>query len=41
MFVEELADLKDRYPGRLHLVHVLSREHPDVALFAAGSTGAR
>ncbi len=33
MFVEELADLKDRYPGRLHLIHVLSREHPDVALF--------
>lgn len=26
MFVEELADLKDRYPDRLHLVHVLSRE---------------
>jgi ring-1,2-phenylacetyl-CoA epoxidase subunit PaaE len=26
MFAEELADLKDRYPARLHLVHVLSRE---------------
>jgi ring-1,2-phenylacetyl-CoA epoxidase subunit PaaE len=26
MFGEELADLKDRYPARLHLVHVLSRE---------------
>lgn len=26
MFVEELADLKDRHPQRLHLVHVLSRE---------------
>ncbi len=26
MFVEELADLKDRYPARLHLIHVLSRE---------------
>jgi ring-1,2-phenylacetyl-CoA epoxidase subunit PaaE len=26
MFGEELADLKDRYPDRLHLVHVLSRE---------------
>ncbi|WP_229398759.1 1,2-phenylacetyl-CoA epoxidase subunit PaaE [Micromonospora okii] len=26
MFAEELADLKDRYPTRLHLVHVLSRE---------------
>ena len=26
MFADELADLKDRYPARLHLVHVLSRE---------------
>jgi ring-1,2-phenylacetyl-CoA epoxidase subunit PaaE len=26
MFAEELADLKDRYPQRLHVVHVLSRE---------------
>ncbi|OZV76237.1 phenylacetic acid degradation protein [Micromonospora echinospora] len=26
MFAEELADLKDRHPTRLHLVHVLSRE---------------
>ncbi|MEO3776086.1 1,2-phenylacetyl-CoA epoxidase subunit PaaE [Micromonospora sp. B11E3] len=26
MFAEELADLKDRYPTRMHLVHVLSRE---------------
>jgi ring-1,2-phenylacetyl-CoA epoxidase subunit PaaE len=26
MFGEELADLKDRYPDRLHLIHVLSRE---------------
>jgi ring-1,2-phenylacetyl-CoA epoxidase subunit PaaE len=26
MFAEELGDLKDRYPDRLHLVHVLSRE---------------
>ncbi|MEJ3403864.1 1,2-phenylacetyl-CoA epoxidase subunit PaaE [Rathayibacter sp. YIM 133350] len=26
MFVEELADLKDRYPSRLALHHVLSRE---------------
>jgi ring-1,2-phenylacetyl-CoA epoxidase subunit PaaE len=26
MFAEELADLKDRWPTRLHLVHVLSRE---------------
>lgn len=26
MFADELADLKDRYTGRLHLIHVLSRE---------------
>ena len=26
MFLEELADLKDRYPDRFQLVHVLSRE---------------
>ncbi|MCP4966850.1 MAG: phenylacetate-CoA oxygenase/reductase subunit PaaK [bacterium] len=26
MFLEELEGLKDRYPARLHLVHVLSRE---------------
>ena len=31
MFAEELADLKDRYPTRLHLVHVLSREPRRVA----------
>jgi ring-1,2-phenylacetyl-CoA epoxidase subunit PaaE len=33
MFLEELADLKDRYPDRLHLVHVLSREAGEVELF--------
>ncbi|MGW0227655.1 1,2-phenylacetyl-CoA epoxidase subunit PaaE [Actinopolymorpha singaporensis] len=32
MFVEELADLKDRCPDRFHLVHVLSRELPEIAL---------
>ena len=26
MFADELADLKDRYPARLELIHVLSRE---------------
>jgi ring-1,2-phenylacetyl-CoA epoxidase subunit PaaE len=26
MFADELGDLKDRWPDRLHLVHVLSRE---------------
>ncbi|WFE37935.1 1,2-phenylacetyl-CoA epoxidase subunit PaaE [Micromonospora sp. WMMD998] len=34
MFAEELADLKDRYPTRLHLVHVLSREMGDSALLS-------
>ncbi|MBU6260296.1 MAG: phenylacetate-CoA oxygenase/reductase subunit PaaK [Burkholderiales bacterium] len=33
IFREELAELKDRYPGRLNLVHVLSREHQDIELF--------
>jgi ring-1,2-phenylacetyl-CoA epoxidase subunit PaaE len=34
MFLEELADLKNRYPERLQLVHVLSREPQDVELFS-------
>jgi ring-1,2-phenylacetyl-CoA epoxidase subunit PaaE len=34
MFGDELADLKDRYPARLQLVHVLSREPRDVSLFS-------
>ncbi|WP_018686391.1 1,2-phenylacetyl-CoA epoxidase subunit PaaE [Actinokineospora enzanensis] len=34
MFAEELADLKDRYPARVQLVHVLSREPGDVELFS-------
>lgn len=34
MFAEELADLKDRYPTRFQLVHVLSREPRDVELFS-------
>ncbi|MPY78455.1 MAG: phenylacetate-CoA oxygenase/reductase subunit PaaK [Actinophytocola sp.] len=33
MFAEELADLKDRYPTRLDLIHVLSREPREVELF--------
>ncbi len=32
MFVEELSDLKDRYPTRLQFVHVLSREPQDAEL---------
>lgn len=34
MFAEELADLKDRYPARLHLVHVLSREPGEAELLS-------
>lgn len=34
MFLEELEDLKDRYPERFHLIHVLSREEQDVELFS-------
>jgi len=34
MFADDVADLKDAYPGRMQLVHVLSREVPEVDLFA-------
>lgn len=34
MFAEELADLKDSYPARFDLVHVLSREPREVELFS-------
>ncbi len=34
MFLDELQGLKDRYPDRLQLVHVLSQEMPEVPLFA-------
>jgi ring-1,2-phenylacetyl-CoA epoxidase subunit PaaE len=34
MFAEELADLKDRFPTRLHLVHILSREPQDAELLS-------
>lgn len=33
MFADDLADLKDRYPDRLELVHVLSREPREAELF--------
>jgi len=33
MFADEIADLKDAYPDRLCLVHVLSREPQEVELF--------
>lgn len=34
MFLDELADLKDRYPDRMHLIHVLSREAQAVDLLS-------
>jgi ring-1,2-phenylacetyl-CoA epoxidase subunit PaaE len=34
MFAEELADLKDRYPARLRVVHVLSREPQEAELLS-------
>ncbi|GAA4692806.1 1,2-phenylacetyl-CoA epoxidase subunit PaaE [Phytohabitans rumicis] len=34
MFAEELADLKDRYADRLHIVHVLSREPQEARLLS-------
>ena len=33
MFADEVADLKDAYPARMRLVHVLSREAQEVDLF--------
>ncbi|MGX7824192.1 1,2-phenylacetyl-CoA epoxidase subunit PaaE [Actinokineospora sp. 24-640] len=41
MFAEELSDLKDRYPDRLQLVHVLSREPGEVELFSGRLDAAR
>lgn|SRR5688572_6300388 len=34
MFFDEVQGLKDKYPDRLHLIHVLSREYPDIDLYA-------
>ena len=33
MFLDELAGLKDLYPERFHVIHVLSREEAEVPLF--------
>ncbi|MGH3497657.1 MAG: 1,2-phenylacetyl-CoA epoxidase subunit PaaE [Nocardioidaceae bacterium] len=41
MFVEDLEDLKDRYPERFHLVHLLSREPVEVELFSGRLDGER
>jgi ring-1,2-phenylacetyl-CoA epoxidase subunit PaaE len=34
MFLDEVEDLKDRYPERFSLIHVLSRETQEVELFS-------
>jgi ring-1,2-phenylacetyl-CoA epoxidase subunit PaaE len=34
MFLEEVEDLKDRYPERFQLIHLLSREPQEVELFS-------
>ena len=41
MFLEELADLKNRFPARFDLAHVLSREPRDVELFSGRLDGER
>jgi ring-1,2-phenylacetyl-CoA epoxidase subunit PaaE len=41
MFLEDLEGLKDRYPDRLHLVHVLSREDLGLPLFSGRLDSAR
>ncbi len=39
MFADEVADLKDAYPERMQLVHVLSREPREVELFNGRLSG--
>lgn len=41
MFADELADLKDRWPGRLQLMHVLSGEPGDAELLSGRIDAAR
>jgi ring-1,2-phenylacetyl-CoA epoxidase subunit PaaE len=41
MFADEIADLKDTYPERLQLAHVLSREPQEVELFSGRMDAAR
>jgi ring-1,2-phenylacetyl-CoA epoxidase subunit PaaE len=41
MFLDDLHDLKDRFPDRFQLVHVLSREQQDVELFSGRLDGDR
>jgi ring-1,2-phenylacetyl-CoA epoxidase subunit PaaE len=39
MFADDIADLKDRYPTRLQLVYVMSREAQEVDLFSGRLDG--
>ncbi|MDQ2836776.1 MAG: phenylacetate-CoA oxygenase/reductase subunit PaaK [Actinomycetota bacterium] len=39
MFADEVSDLKDAYPARMRLVHVLSREAQEVELFSGRLDG--
>ena len=41
MFLDEVHDLKDRFPSRLQIVHVLSRETSDVELLSGRLDGPR
>lgn len=41
MFLDEVHDLKDRYPARFQVVHVLSREAQDVELLSGRLDGDR
>jgi ring-1,2-phenylacetyl-CoA epoxidase subunit PaaE len=41
MFADEVADIKDAYPDRMNLVHVLSREPQEVELFSGRLDGAK
>jgi ring-1,2-phenylacetyl-CoA epoxidase subunit PaaE len=41
MFLDELADLKDRFPDRLAVFHVLSREVRDASLLTGRLDGAK
>ncbi|MGC4109016.1 MAG: phenylacetate-CoA oxygenase/reductase subunit PaaK [Nocardioides sp.] len=41
MFLDDLHDLKDRFPTRFQLVHVLSREQQDVELLSGRLDGDR
>jgi ring-1,2-phenylacetyl-CoA epoxidase subunit PaaE len=41
MFADDVADLKDAYPARMQVVHVLSREPHEVELFSGRLDAAR